>query len=231
MGYLRETCYDGRIIGLLESLTQMKNGLLSVGHSNHELDHFLVLLHGAGVTAIADVRSSPFSKRWPQFSKAPLEDALRMAGIAYVYLGDQLGGRPTSRALYDVEGRADYEKVRATTAFQRGLERLLLGAERYHIAMMCGEDDPLDCHRGLMITPALIEIGVSPNHLRKDGSLESTPAMEMRLLKETKLEERLEPNLFHPAPDAAEIREIMAEAYRLMAKKKAFQLQIEESDA
>ena len=67
------------------------------------------------------------------------------------------------------------------------------------MALLCGEDDPLDCHRGLMITPALVELGVSPYHLRKDGSVESTPAMEAHLLKETKLEERLEADLFQPA--------------------------------
>jgi uncharacterized protein (DUF488 family) len=210
---------------------ELSDRVFSAGHSNHEWDRFLALLHGAAITAIADVRSSPYSKRWPQFSKRPLEDALQANGIRYVYLGDCLGGRPASRDLYDADGRADYEKVRATPAFQRGLERLLHGAERYCVAMLCSEDDPLDCHRGLMITPALVELGVSPRHLRKDGSLETTAALELRLLKETRLEERLEADLFHPAPDAAEVRALMAEAYRLMAKKKAFQLQSEESDA
>jgi uncharacterized protein (DUF488 family) len=212
-----------------EPRPQMENDLFSVGHSNHELASFLALLRGAGITAVADVRSSPYSKRYSHFNKGPLEGALLASGIAYVYLGDLLGGRPNSRALYDAEGRADYEAIRATAAFRHGLERLLDGAARYRVAMLCGEDDPLDCHRGLMITPALGELGVSPRHLRKDGTLETTAAMEERLLKETNLEERVRPDLFH-TPDEAEIRAIMAEAYRLMARKKAFQLQIEESD-
>jgi uncharacterized protein (DUF488 family) len=212
-----------------EPRPQMENGVFSVGHSNHELASFLALLHGAGITAIADVRSSPYSKRYPHFNKAPLEGALLASGIAYVYLGDLLGGRPNSRALYDAEGRADYEAIRATAAFRQGLGRLLGGAARYRVAMLCGEDDPLDCHRGLMITPALGELGVSPRHLRKDGSVETTAAMEERLLKETGLEERVQPDLFH-VPNEAEVRTVMAEAYRQMAKKKAFQLQVEESE-
>jgi uncharacterized protein (DUF488 family) len=207
----------------------MENGIFSVGHSNHEWEQFLALLRGAGITAVADVRSSPYSKRYPQFNKGPLENGLRAAGLHYVYLGDLLGGRPASLDLYTTEGRADYEKIRATAAFRRGRERLLQGGEGYRVAMLCGEDDPLDCHRGLMITPALGECGVSPLHLRKDGSLETTPAMERRLLKETKLEERLQADLFH-TPGEVEIREIMTEAYRLMARKKAFQLQIEEDN-
>ena len=207
----------------------MENDLFSVGHSNHDWPRLLALLHGAGVTAVADVRSSPYSKRYPHFNKGPLESALLASGIGYVYLGDLLGGRPNSRALYDSEGRADYDAIRATPAFRRGLERLLEGAARYRVAMLCGEDDPLDCHRGLMITPALGELGVSPRHLRKDGTVETTAAMEQRLLKETKLDERLQADLFH-TPDEAEIRAIMAEAYRQMAKKKAFQLQEEGSE-
>jgi uncharacterized protein (DUF488 family) len=202
----------------------MENGVFSVGHSNHELEQFLALLHHAGITAIADVRSSPFSKRYSHFNKGPLEDALRVAGIAYVFLGDTLGGRPVSRDLYDAEGRAEYEGIRATEAFRRGLERLVRGAEFYRLAMLCGEEDPLDCHRGLMITPALGELGVSPCHLRKDGTLETTPAMEQRLLKETKLEERVQADLFH-TPDEAEIRAVLADAYRTMAHKKAFQIE------
>jgi uncharacterized protein (DUF488 family) len=209
----------------------MENAIFSVGHSNHEWDRFLALLSGAGVSAVADVRSSPYSKRWPQYNKHPLEESLRANDLVYVYLGDLLGGRPAARDLYDVDGRADYEKIRATPAFQRGVERLLLGAEDYRVAMLCGEEDPLDCHRGLMITPALVALGVAPHHLRKDGSVETTTAMERRLLKETKLEERLLADLFQPAPDELEMRAILAEAYRLMARKKAFQLQIEESDA
>ena len=98
MGGLRRTWYDGGIIEPAESATQMKNGIFSVGHSNHELAFFLAVCKAHGVTAIADVRSSPYSKRWPHFSKAALEDALRSAEVAYVFLGDLIGGRPTSRA-------------------------------------------------------------------------------------------------------------------------------------
>ena len=79
---------------------KMKNGPFSVGHSNHDLAFFARAgpRNPLGVTAIADVRSSPYSKRWPHFSKAVLEDARRSAEVADVFLGDLLGGRPTSRA-------------------------------------------------------------------------------------------------------------------------------------
>src|SRR4051794_23449645 len=137
----------------------MRNGsrLFSVGHSNHDLPEFLRLLRLNDVTALADVRSAPYSQRHSQFNREPLERALRDADIFYVFLGDQLGGRPAPRDLYDDDGRVDYERVRATDFFRSGLDRLVRGLDEYSIAMMCGEADPLDCHRGLMIAPALVE--------------------------------------------------------------------------
>src|SRR5437868_7123062 len=107
--------------------TQPPTGrLLSVGHSNHDWPSFLDLLRGAGVTAVADVRSSPYSRRLPEYNRGALEGALRANGLAYVYLGDLLGGRPADRDLYDPEGWADYARMRQTASFRRGLDRLLL---------------------------------------------------------------------------------------------------------
>src|SRR5262245_50233341 len=117
--------------------------LYSVGHSTHDLPAFVELLKRAGVTAVADVRTYPSSQWIPHFNRPELERALPAHGIAYVFLGDLLGGRPDDTGLYDDSGRIDYEKVRRTSAFQNGLERLLRGAERYRIAMMCAEPDPL----------------------------------------------------------------------------------------
>src|SRR5262245_22971141 len=122
--------------------------LFTIGHSNHEREDFLNLLRQHGITAVGDVRSSPYSRRQPHFSKVPLQAMLRQNGIAYVFLGKELGGRPASPELYHAEGWADYELVRATEEFRRGVDRLLRGLETFRIALLCGEEDPLDCHRG-----------------------------------------------------------------------------------
>jgi len=132
--------------------------------------------------------------------------------------------------LYDEEGRVVYERVRETSGFQRGLEKLLQGMEEHRIVMLCSEEDPLDCHRGLMITPALIEHGVAPLHLRKDGSMETTAAMEQRLLKETHLDVRLETDLFW-APTDEDRRRVLAESYAMMGRKKAYRIQTDADDA
>jgi hypothetical protein len=185
------------------------NRLLSVGYSNHTLEQFLALLRGAGVTALADVRTSPFSRYNPHTNGPQLATALRAVGIAYVFLGAQLGGRPAPRELYD-EDRVNYERVRRTDFFREGLDRLVHGCERHVVVMMCGEEDPLDCHRGLMITPARIE---------------TTAEMEQRLLVLTKVGEGIFDGLFAEQLVAEDQREMLAEAYRRRAKKIAFKLQ------
>ena len=201
--------------------------LLSVGHSHHDLDAFVALLHSAGVTAVADVRSSPFSRRLPHFNGPQLASVLRARGFTYLFLGDLLGGRPEPDELYDAEGRVDYERVRATDFFQQGLERVLQAAEQSTLAMLCSEEDPLDCHRGLMIAPALVERGVRVGHLRGNGTVESTEVMEQRLL-EGKADAVLLEGLFAPLLTEEDRRQTLAEAYRRMARRKAYRRSAEE---
>jgi uncharacterized protein (DUF488 family) len=189
--------------------------VLSVGHSHHDLPRLVELLRAAAVDAVADVRSSPFSRRLPQFNRPELEAALKAAGVAYVFLGDLLGGRPPQQALYDDEGRVDYRRVRATDFFRRGLERLERAQRKCRVAMLCAEEDPLDCHRGLMIAPALVERRIAPAHLRGDGRIETTAALEDRLLAVTGLD-----GLF--ALTEEDRREALEAAYDAMARKKAF---------
>src|SRR5205807_4582797 len=153
---------------------------------------------------------SPFSRYNPHTNGPQLTAALRSVGIAYVFLGEQLGGRPAPRELYD-EDRVDYERVRRTDFFREGLDRLIRGCDRHVVVMMCGEEDPLDCHRGLMITPALGEAGIFPGHLRRDGRIETTAEMEQRLLALTKVGEGLIDGLFAGQLDAEDQRQLLGE--------------------
>jgi uncharacterized protein (DUF488 family) len=211
---------------------QMDNGanLFTIGHSNHELDRFLKLVKDAEVTAIADVRSRPFSRRHPQYNRSELELSLPHHGIAYVYLGNKLGGRPEDTDLYDEDGRVVYERVRRTYLFQEGLNRLTRGLERYSIALFCAEEAPLDCHRGLLIAPALVEHGLFPVHLRGKGFQETTAEMEDRLLAATRVGEDFLDGLFAEQITPDDRKGMLEEAYRLQARRKAFRLQPGEMD-
>jgi uncharacterized protein (DUF488 family) len=197
--------------------------LYTVGHSDHDWDGFIALLRQAGVTAVADVRSQPYSRRQPHFNREALQRGLAAHSIAYLFLGDELGGRPMDPALYDGGGRVDYDRVRRTVAFQRGLERLLQLIDGDRITLLCSEDDPRDCHRGLLITPALRDRGVSPLHLRRDGTVETTDELERDLLRAAGLGDVYEGLLAGLISDE-ERRQDLAEAYRRMAARKAYRL-------
>jgi uncharacterized protein (DUF488 family) len=156
--------------------------VFTIGHSNHEIATFIDILKQHGVTAIADVRSSPYSRRFPQFQQKNLQAALKIANIAYVFLGDRLGARPQDQSCY-VEGVARYDLIAATAAFTEGLNRLTKGAEKYQLSLMCAEQDPIGCHRAILICPHLQNLGLEIQHICKHGELETHQCLENRLLK------------------------------------------------
>lgn len=187
--------------------------LFTIGHSTHSWEKFLELLQQHRIEAVADVRSSPYSQYNPQFNRDSLQRALRDQGIAYVFLGEELGAR-RSEPECCVNGRADYSLIARTPAFIRGLERIIQGAAKKRIAMMCAEKDPLDCHRCILVSPPLQKRGINVQHIHDDGTLESQEQAERRLAQLFDLPER---ELFRSTD------EIVSEAYRVQGEKIAYQ--------
>ncbi|MGD0293186.1 MAG: DUF488 domain-containing protein [Terracidiphilus sp.] len=149
------------------------SSFFTIGHSNHAFEAWLAFLRQHGVEVVVDVRSSPYSKYVPQFDKELMQRSLEEAGIRYLFLGAELGGRPANPACYDAKGRVLYSRLRDDTHFQAAIARLESGMERFHIALVCGEEDPAHCHRRLLIGRVLIERGHTMIHIRGDGRLES----------------------------------------------------------
>jgi len=146
------------------------------------------LLEMAQVTAVADVRSAPISRFSPHFNKNALAASLAAQNIAYFFLGRELGGRPQRQAMY-TQGVADYEKMAASSDFRSGLECLTEAAERYRIAAMCSEADPLDCHRCLLVGRALAGAGVDVGHILASGDVIAQAQAEERMLDRENLTE------------------------------------------
>lgn len=153
----------------------------TIGHSTHTIDKFLDLLEQNGVTAIADVRSRPFSRHNPQFNKDVLSAELKKRGIAYVFVGKELGARTDDHSCYE-GGKVRYGRLANTSIFKAGIERVLSGAQKYRIALMCAEKEPLDCHRTLLVSRALEQRGASIVHILADGSTEAQTQTMSRLL-------------------------------------------------
>ncbi|WP_373529437.1 DUF488 family protein [Nostoc sp.] len=155
--------------------------LFTVGHSNLNIEAFITLLQKHEVTALADVRSYPYSRYLPHFNQTELNISLSDKGIRYVFLGRELGARPSDLTCY-VAGKALYENIAATELFAEGIERIIKGVKTYKIALMCAEKDPITCHRTILVCQHLRSCGLEISHILQDGSLETHQHLEDRLL-------------------------------------------------
>src|SRR3984885_14759143 len=155
--------------------------IYTVGHSSQSIEEFIAPLQRHAVEVVADVRSRPYSARFPHFSREPLRASLKAAGIGYVFLGRELGARRDEPECY-IGGQASYEKIAKLPAFAAGIERLLDGARKYRVALMCAEQDPLTCHRTILVCHELKKHGVSITHICRAGELEDHYQAERRLI-------------------------------------------------
>jgi uncharacterized protein (DUF488 family) len=192
-------------------------GIYTIGHSTQPVERFIGLLRQHGITAVADVRSSPYSRVNPQFNREPLRAALRDGGISYVFLGEELGARSKDPSCYR-DGKVDYELLARTALFQSGLERVRKGACTHRIALMCAEKEPLDCHRTILVSRKLVEHGLAVGHILADGRVESHEESMSRLMQMVRVGEN---DLFRPHDES------LLEAYRKRAGEIAYQAEDE----
>lgn len=166
--------------------------LFTIGHSNHSLERFIELLRSQGAATVIDVRSSPYSKYSPQFTKDVLEKALPNAAVRYVFWGRELGAR-RSEASCCVDGHAKYDRIAQLPVFREGLARILDQAAKERCAIMCSEADPLTCHRTILICRELnkLQPGLNITHILSDAATESHEQAQQRLVKLHKLQREL----------------------------------------
>ncbi len=195
----------------------MSDCVYTIGHSTHSAEAFVALLTRHGVDAVADVRSSPYSRYNPQYNRENLKATLSDTGIEYIFLGEELGARAKDRACY-VNGKVDYERLAATPLFQRGLTRIVSDAPQRRIALMCAEKDPLACHRTILVARHVVTRGVAVRHILEDGAIEEHDAAMSRLLAQ----------LGWPEQDLFRTREqVIEDAYRHAGNRIAYE---EEAD-
>ncbi len=145
----------------------------TIGHSNHPPETLFALLAQHRIEVVVDVRSSPYSRYVPQFNRETIGPALQGRAIEYLFLGDLLGGRVEDQRFYDEEGHVLYGQLAQSPGFCQGIERLLALGARSRVAILCGEEDPTDCHRRLLVGRVLGERGLRIVHLRGDGRAQS----------------------------------------------------------
>lgn len=191
----------------------MNEMLYTIGHSNRSLEEFLGALRAHGITAIADVRSQPYSRLYPHFDRETLAESLKAQGIAYVFLGKELGARSPDAGCYE-NGKVQFDRLARTAAFQEGLERVTQGMEQYRVALLCAEREPLACHRTILVARQLSMRGVNILHIIDDKTAEEHERTTERLQRELGLAEG---NLF------ADRQQLIDDAYNEQAKRIAYE--------
>jgi len=191
----------------------MPDTVFTIGHSTHTQAYFVGLLLRNGITALCDVRSKPYSRMNPQFNREELKAALQEHGIKYVFLGKELGARSEDPACYE-NGRVKYDRLAQTDLFRLGLERVQNGMKEYHIALMCAEKEPLECHRAILVARHLAAHGVNVQHIHADGILESHTAALDRLRRALNLPED---DMFRSSGDVSD------DAYRIQETRIAYE--------
>lgn len=146
--------------------------LYSIGHGTRKKEDLLALLKQYEIRYLVDVRSVPHSKYNPQYNKLQLKSYLEENNILYVFMGNLLGGRPKDKTCYTSEGYINYELVRQKDFFRAGIERLKTAySKNLHLAFMCSETKPENCHRSKLVTKALLEEGIEVQHIDETGNL------------------------------------------------------------
>jgi uncharacterized protein (DUF488 family) len=190
----------------------MTHIVYTVGHSTMTAERLMGILKQHAITALADVRSQPYSRMNPQFSREYLKEALRENHISYAFLGLELGARSEDRSCYD-HGKVQYSRLAQTAMFKKGLARVREGARKHRIALMCAEKEPLECHRAILVSRYLILGGLEVRHILNDGRLEYHADAMNRLIR----------HLHLPEDDMFRSRdEIISEAYRLQGDRIAY---------
>ncbi len=187
--------------------------LFTIGHSRHRISDFIKLLQRYQVSTLANVRSHPRSRFPPHFIQDHLRQTLERAGIAYVFLGQELGARSDNPACYQ-NGMANYDLIAEDPRFQQGLERLRITASAPRTCLMCAEKDPLECHRTMLVGIRLRSPALALAHILADGGLETHERTETSLLTRYRLDQ---PDLFRTAAER------LAEAYQRHCNAIAFQ--------
>ena len=185
--------------------------IYTVGHSNHEIAEFIKLLKLHNITAIADVRSAPYSQYTPQFNRENIDLELKAASIAYVFLGEELGARPSNENYYK-NGKADFARMAEGQEFKNGIKRLIEGSAKYRIAMMCAEKEPLDCHRTILVCRHLKSSIPNIHHILADGSVKTQDEIEAQLVEITKIK-----------PDFLDNEPMIDRAYKARQNEIAYQ--------
>ncbi len=153
------------------------NEIFTIGYGGRETDEFIALLNDHKIDTLVDVRSQPYSRFAPDFSRERLAIILKRRGIEYRFMGNSLGGRPADERCYTYSPQRkrrllDAKKCETRDFYQKGISQLKRGmATGRRIAIMCSELEPHECHRGYVLGKTLDNDDTTVVHIGRSGEI------------------------------------------------------------
>ena len=200
----------------------MNNILYTIGYSGYTIDEFLNELKSNMINVLIDVRSSTYSKYYPDYNSSTLENFLSKHDIYYRTYSSEFGARQNNPSFYSSDGILDFEKFSKSEQFQSGVQKIRDSLNKnYKVALMCAEKNPTQCHRAILVSRKFADLGYEIIHLMPDGETKNQKQIENELLN-TFFPDRNQLDLFSPP---ASDEENIIKAYKLQNKKIGYKME------
>ena len=199
--------------------------IYTVGHSNYTVERLIDMLKHYNINCVVDIRGTPYSKYNIQFDKETIRYTLSKAGFIYIYMAKELAAKRINKQSYNEEGYSDFEKVIKENEFIEGIERLKNGCNKgYKIALLGAMQEPIRCHRSILVGRALRENGFNVKHILDDYSIASQEDIEQMLLDKY-FSNRNQMTIDDLIGNSLTRKEMIQEGYRLANKEIGYRIE------
>ena len=203
----------------------IKIEIYTLGHSNYSFDKFIEILKKYNINCVVDIRAIPYSKYNTQYNKEFFQANLKKLGYTYIYMADEFGAKRKTKVSYNDEGYADFDKVILEDEFKRGIERLKVGCSKnYKIVLLGAMQEPIRCHRAILLGKELIKAGFDVKHIMHEGDLKVQSELEEQLL-EKYFEDRNQLTIDSLLGNAISREDMIKEGYKLANKEIGYRIE------
>lgn len=199
--------------------------IYTLGHSNYTIEKLIDMLKKYNINCVVDIRGTPYSKYNVQFDKEIIRYTLTKAGFIYIYMAKEFAAKRINKESYNEEGYSDFELVVNEKDFLDGIERLKNGCNKgYRIALLGAMQEPIRCHRSILVGRALIKYGFNVKHILDDSSIASQDDIEDMLLNKY-FSNRNQITIYDLIGNSLSKEEMIKKAYRLANKEIGYRIE------
>ncbi|WP_288221743.1 DUF488 family protein [uncultured Clostridium sp.] len=199
--------------------------IYTIGHSNYSMEKLIQMLRYYNIDTVVDIRGTPYSKYNVHFDKERIKYSLTKAGFIYIYMAKELAAKRINKISYNEEGYSDFEKVVQEEDFIKGIERLKDGCNKgYRIALLGAMQDPIRCHRSILVGRALKEAGFNVMHILDDLSIKNQDYIDERVLDKY-FSDRSQLTIDALLGNEMSIGEMINEGYRMANKEIGYRIE------